>query len=165
MSLPRLGLGGPYYSPRVWLEAEEEIDGSRYNGDGPWVVLLRGRKRRLEWRCELAVRLHFSLFLMDKCFSFFPSPTPTILLLFHSVPSLSLPSFVAHTPNTHTQTHTYVHWQTCTHTHVTHVHAHIPNTHRRISPSPCVLPHLILTPTCYRWFHFIRDKTTFGGTD
>lgn len=41
MFLPRLGLGGPNYSPSVWLEEEEkEIDGSRYNGDGPWVVLL-----------------------------------------------------------------------------------------------------------------------------
>lgn len=40
MFLPRLGLGGPNYSPSVWLEEEKEIDGSRYNGDGPWVVLL-----------------------------------------------------------------------------------------------------------------------------
>lgn len=40
MSLPRLGLLGPNYTPSVWLEAEKEIDGSRYNSDGPWVVLL-----------------------------------------------------------------------------------------------------------------------------
>lgn len=39
-----------------------EIDGSRYNGDGPWVVPPWGGKTRSEWRCELTVRLHFPSF-------------------------------------------------------------------------------------------------------
>ena len=114
----QLGLGGPNYSPSVWLEAEKEIDGSRYNGDGPWVVLLRGRKRRLEWRCELAVRLHFPCFIMDKCFSFFFYFTPTILLQFHC--SISLGALHHHTLSKHALKKT-IHMHICMHTQHTHI--------------------------------------------
>lgn len=137
MCLPRLGLGGPNYSPSVWLEAGKEIDGSRYNGDGPWVVLLWGRKRRLEWRCELAVRLHFPSFLWISASLFFSHFTPTILLLFHSVPSLSALRHYTHTiTHAHIKKKPYTCTYTCTYacTHWTHTSLFAPSVTLSLRP-------------------------------
>lgn len=75
-------------------------------------------------------------------------------VLFHShfSASVSLFHFSLCPPSPRTlKTHRHAH------AHVRARSEHIPHLFP-LSPSPCVLPHLILTPTCYRWFHFIRDK-------